>query len=85
MTPDQIHALIAAERDRQGRLWNRSHEWGWGDCSAKATLLPEPVKLAVLNEEVGEVAKALLECDRDGLRTELVQVAAVSQAWLEAL
>ncbi len=84
MSPEQIHALIVAERERQGRLWNRPHAWGWGDCSAHPSLLPEPVKLAVLTEEVGEVAKALLEHDREGLRDELVQVAAVAVAWLEA-
>ena len=46
---------------------------------------PHPVKVAVLTEEVGEVARAALEHDTDGLRLELVQVAAVAVAWLEAL
>lgn len=39
--------------------------------------------LAVLLEEVGEVAKALLEGDDLGMNAELVQVAAVAVAWLE--
>ena len=44
-------------------------------------------KLAVLVEEVGEVAAALHEFTGDpaDLRAELVQVAAVAVAWLESL
>jgi NTP pyrophosphatase (non-canonical NTP hydrolase) len=46
--------------------------------------------LAILTEEVGEVAKAILEgaegaLDVEPLRRELVQVAAVAVAALEAL
>ena len=76
--------LVAAERDRQRAKWGTPHRWGQGDCS---TLDPpdDRVKLAVLAEEFGEVARALLERDRDGLATELVQVAAVAVAWREAL
>ena len=43
------------------------------------------VKTAVLSEECGEVARAVLDNDIDQLRTELIQVAAVAVAWLEAL
>lgn len=39
---------------------------------------------AILGEEAGEVAKAVLERDDRGLEVELVQVAAVCVAWLEA-
>jgi len=53
-------------------------------------------KLTVLVEEVGEVAREVLTQDgrrlardtegtREALRTELVQVAAVAVAWVEAL
>ena len=45
----------------------------------------ELTNMAILTEEVGEVARAALEHDTDGLRLELVQVAAVAVAWLEAL
>lgn len=76
-------ALVDAERDRQRALWGRDHEWGKGDCSSPA--VDEGVKLAVLAEELGEVARALLEGDRPGLARELVQVAAVAVAWREAL
>jgi NTP pyrophosphatase (non-canonical NTP hydrolase) len=43
------------------------------------------VKAAVLAEECGEVARAVLEVDMRGLRDELVQVAAVAVAWLEGM
>jgi hypothetical protein len=43
------------------------------------------VKLIVLDEEKGEVSRAFLERDDAGLRTELVQVAAVACAILESL
>lgn len=42
-------------------------------------------KLAVLAEEFGEVARAVVEQDVKNLREELVQVAAVCAAWVEAL
>lgn len=82
-TRGAIFAAIRAERKRQGEKWNRFHSWGYGDCSNPE--LPNPVKVAVLTEEVGEVAKAMLERDNEALRTELVQVAAVCVAWLESL
>jgi hypothetical protein len=80
----EVLELVAAERDRQRVKWATPHGWGRGDCS---TLDPpdDRVKLAVLAEEFGEVARALLEHDRDGLAAELVQVAAVCVAWLEAV
>jgi NTP pyrophosphatase (non-canonical NTP hydrolase) len=43
------------------------------------------VKVAVLTEECGEVARAALDCDPDALREELVQVAAVAYAILEGI
>lgn len=39
----------------------------------------------VLSEEVGEVARAILEHDNENLKTELIQVAAVCVAMYEAL
>ncbi len=83
MTRDDIAAAIASERSRQAAKWGGDHGWGSGDCSSGR--VPEPVKVAVLTEEVGEVARAMLDGDRAALRTELVQVAAVAYAWLEAL
>lgn len=76
-----VLGAVAAERERQQKLWNRSHEWGYGDCSSEG--VAPSVKLAVLGEEYGEVAQALLERDRYKLREELVQLAAVAVAWVE--
>lgn len=39
--------------------------------------------LTVLVEEVGEVAKAILESDDENLKEEITQVSAVAMRWLE--
>jgi hypothetical protein len=78
-----IYEAIDAERDRQWEQWSESHKWGAGDCSSPN--VAPMVKVAVLTEECGEVARAVLERDTDALRRELVQVAAVAVAWLEGL
>lgn len=70
---------VKAERERQNAKWGG----GPGDCCHPAT--PDRQRLAILAEEFGEVAKAILESDMDGLEDELVQVAAVVMAWLEGL
>jgi len=74
-------AAIRAERDRQAALWAAPHAHGQGDCSSAK--VPLMVKVAVLAEECGEVARAALDGDPSALRTELVQVAAVALAILE--
>lgn len=81
MTREEVFRLVDAERELQGLRWAARHEWGQGDCSS--ALVADPVKVAVLLEEAGEVARAVL--DRNGIRDELVQVAAVAVAWLEGL
>lgn len=83
MNRSEVYALIDAERVRQGQKWGGSHEWGTGDCSSPdvATI----VKAAVLTEECGEVARAVLDMNDDALRREVVEVAAVCVAWLEGL
>jgi hypothetical protein len=53
----------------------------WGDQSGKAPA----VWVAILAEECGEVANAVLERDDDNLKKELVQVAAVCCAFVEAV
>lgn len=86
-----VLAAIDAERDRQDSLIAAGRiPWNCAD-----TEVTDDRKLAVLTEELGEVAKALLwvadpeAFDLDlrtlELRDELVQVAAVSVAWLESL
>ena len=76
----RLAALLAvdAERDRQDVQWPAPD--GFNDGLA----------LAILVEEVGEVAQAQLMAAIDGgdtehLREELVQVAAVAVRWLEHL
>jgi hypothetical protein len=81
MTRAAIFAAIDLERDRQADTWGGPHRWGEGDCSSP--LVDETVKAAVLAEECGEVAHAVLEADHAAMRTELIQVAAVAVAWLE--
>lgn len=78
-----VYALIDAERARQSYTWGRPHTWGLGDCSSANVELT--VKSAVLQEECGEVARAVLDRDPAALRTELVQIAAVAVAWLEGM
>jgi NTP pyrophosphatase (non-canonical NTP hydrolase) len=78
MNPE-ILALIEAERTRQDR--------GWGESIGRRYSMY--AWLAVLVEETGEVAKALLEVgSKNGvadLEVEIVQVAAVAVAMLEVL
>ena len=72
MTRAKIFDLIVAERKRQDTKWgtpNAHYDFVWN---------------AILNEEVGEVAHALLKPNCD-LKNEIVQVAAVAVAWLEDL
>jgi hypothetical protein len=83
MNRQDIYTLIDLERLAQHRKWDGEHGWGAGDCSSDMT--PPIVKAVVLGEECGEVQRAVLEKDSDNLRTELIQVAAVAVAWLEAL
>ena len=83
MTREQVFAEITAERKRQHVKWGHIHEWGHGDCSSPG-MAPE-VKMTVLAEEFGEVARAVLDRKPADLRTELTQVAAVAVAWLEGL
>jgi hypothetical protein len=79
--PDRIWTAIQTERVRQRDKWGAPHDWGAGDCSSP--LVARPVKAAVLAEECGEVARAVLDNDNDQLISELIQVAAVAVAWLE--
>lgn len=83
MTRDQAITLVHAERDRQTTKWAGEHDWGAGDCSSRNV---EPItKAAVLAEECGEVARAVLDGNDVSLRAELAQVAAVALAWLESM
>jgi hypothetical protein len=86
---------VAIERTRQDEKWGlQNHPDGTGgfgrsldatdakrECQ-EAFATGEGTWALVLQEEVAE---ALAESDREALRMELVQVAAVAVAWIEAL
>lgn len=80
----RIYFDVSMERDRQDAKWGADR------------IQPDPVWSTILTEEVGESAEAALNAhfgDPDGtnrvrqteLRAELVQVAAVAVAWIEAI
>lgn len=56
---------------------NQEAQWGMQDHNA-------PLWYAILGEEVGEVARGFLEYDMPNYREELIQVAAVAVAAVEA-
>lgn len=72
-----IVADIKAERERQNEQWGeQTHE--------------DYIWLAILTEELGEVAQAILHDEFGGphantVEAELIQVAAVAVQWLECL
>lgn len=77
MTPaEAFQSLVQAERARQ------DDAWGPPNATTHTCRLE---LVAVLTEETGEVARAVLEDDVENLREELVQVAAVAQKMWEAL
>lgn len=78
--PKEIEVVTHILRERNRNLGR------WGDQSAH----PDTTWLAILTEEVGESAQAVLHNRFGGkaagtLREELVQVAAVAVAWIEAI
>lgn len=76
MISNKIINLIQIERERQDNRWGTPQE----------RRLPIGYWLAILIEEVGEVAKEIVEAGpRELLKRELVQVAAVAIAILEAM
>ena len=81
MNREDALTAIRAERARQSELWAGPHAHGQGDCSSPK--VPLMVKVAVLGEEFGEVARGALEADIAGMCVELVQLAAVAVAMLE--
>ena len=68
----RIYLLIEQERKRQ------LHKWGKQDH-------PPDRWLAILHEETGEVAQAILSEEQPQVAAELIQSAAVCVAWLERL
>lgn len=87
-----IFDAILAERGRQERIGEAKRATGvdWRSCADPLMAGGDAMRLTVLAEEFGEVARAILEAgfavlgDHD-LELELVQVCAVGTAWLEAI
>jgi NTP pyrophosphatase (non-canonical NTP hydrolase) len=71
MTPE-VHFAIAKEQNRQLEKWGEQYH------SAE-------MWLAILVEETGELAQAILNTDTQQLVKELVQTAAVCATWLDRL
>lgn len=83
MTADDIFDLARAERERA----HAKHGYTSMESSPPDTLR----RLAILTEEIGEVAKEFNDAEHDGrpvdlaaLRKELIQVAAMAGAWADA-
>lgn len=91
----QVFTAISIERMRQDQVWGeQNHPDGTGgyyareDAEDAKVLCRDRAKAGtitwrdILDEEVKE---AFAESDLDKLRTELLQVAAVAAAWVEAI
>lgn len=72
-----IQAAVIQERIRQDELFP-------GKWELEDDKLMQNRRLVILAEEFGEVARAIIDDDQENLDVELVQVAAVAIAWLEA-
>lgn len=83
--------LVDVVRERESQEAHAAREQAAGrrysTCADPYMPGGDDVRLAVLVEEVGEVARAILDRpgSRHGVRGELVQVAAVAVAWLESV
>lgn len=91
VVPDATYEVIeevAIERARQEQIGLDKAVAGvrWSSCADPDMPGGDDRRYTVLGEEFGEVANALLEHRGDeALRTELIQVAAVAVAWVEAI
>lgn len=67
---DRFIALVQTERERQAEKWGEParHPHTW---------------ITILSEELGEVSRAVLHGNKENLIEELVQVAAVAEAFFE--
>jgi len=76
LNQNKLRQVIFDEITKERYLQNKKHPiWPTGNGD----------RLAILTEEVGEVAKGIQEKDLDNLRYELIQVAAVAVRWIEVL
>lgn len=72
MSNPEIPILVMAERDRQDNKWGEQNH---GDG----------IWALILMEELGEAAKEFLEGNLKYARKELIESAAVTVAWVEAI
>jgi putative heme iron utilization protein len=88
---ERVLELIAAERERQEVVCAAKRAEGENWRTPADPLCTDDVRLPVLAEEFGEVAKELNDARAErrapgpNLRVELLQLAAVAVAWAEAL
>jgi malonyl CoA-acyl carrier protein transacylase len=84
---------VAAERSRQDELHGfpvladgTSTDWPeWAEALRDARELNDTGRATWASILIEEVAEAMLETDRQKIREELVQVAAVAVKWVEAI
>lgn len=82
----EIYRAIVAERHRQIEKWGNDFSISNISGTCANPNMPNGIRLAVLVEEVGEVAMAMNDSEPvESLRKELIQVAAVCVAWLQGL
>lgn len=77
MKQEEIFQRTAIERMKSDEKW--------GTQSIPNGTHSDYALVTILLEEVGEVARAVLERDEENLRDELFDVMQVATAWLEAL
>lgn len=93
-----VLADVNRERHRQEQIGISRRERGidWRTCADPAMAGGDAMRATVLGEEYGEACRAVLEGSvaaedvtrryhETNLRTELIQVAAVAVAWVEAI
>ena len=80
MTDAQRRQVALGDVDRERERQNRIH----GEGEANIVNRGAAQALPALVEEVGEVARAMVERDHEAYRTELIHVAAVAVAMVEA-
>ena len=76
----QADSAIEQQQRAQDKRERGELEWLADDPDC-----PDVMRLAALAEELGEVARAIHDHDRDNLKTELAQLAGIALAWGAAL
>lgn len=80
MSEEQRNVLIGVQLAR----YQADQKWGRATGSEGPWLENPGLGLTILMEEVGEIARAILERDTESVERELYDVAQVAVAWLES-